>query len=68
MDKVMLHAHRSVIKPAVIRPLGRQWHRRKNYIKICVKIECAGVQRFKLAQETDQWWALINIVMNLSVS
>jgi hypothetical protein len=27
----------------------------------------AGVERIQLAQDRDQWWVLVNIVMNLRV-
>jgi hypothetical protein len=31
------------------------------------EIGCEGVDWVHLSQERDQWWALVNIVMNLQV-
>jgi hypothetical protein len=50
------------------RPLGRPGRRWVNNIKIDLrKIECDGMDWTDLAQDPDQWRALVNTVMNLRV-
>jgi hypothetical protein len=50
------------------RPLGRSWCRwedniRKNVREIWWKV----VELIHLAQDREQWWAVVNTVMNLRV-
>jgi hypothetical protein len=50
------------------RPLGRFRSRWENDIRSCLKeIDLDGVEWMYLAQESDQWQALVNTVMNLWV-
>jgi hypothetical protein len=49
-------------------PLGRPRRRWVNNIKMDLReIGWDGMDRFKLAQDRDQWRALVNTVMNLWV-
>jgi hypothetical protein len=49
-------------------PLGRQRRRWVDNIKIdLTEIEWGGMDWIDLAQERDQWMALVNTVMNLRV-
>jgi hypothetical protein len=53
-------------KPEGKRPLGRPRHRWVDNIKIHLReIELDGMDWIELAQDRDQWRALINTVMNL---
>jgi hypothetical protein len=55
-------------KPEGKRPLGRPRHRWEDNIKMdLTEIECGGMHWIDLAQDRDQWWALVNTVMNLWV-
>jgi hypothetical protein len=55
-------------KPEVKRPLGRPRRRWVDNIKIDLReIEWDGVEWIELAQDRDQWGALVNMVMNLWV-
>jgi hypothetical protein len=55
-------------KPEGRRPLGRQKHRWVDNIKIDLReIESDGFDWVDLAQDRDQWRALVNTVMNLRV-
>jgi hypothetical protein len=52
-----------------MRPLGRPRHRWVDTIKIDLKvIGWDGGDWINLAQDRDQWRALVNAVMNLRVS
>jgi hypothetical protein len=63
------NAYRILVgKPEGKRPLGRPRRRWVNYIKIDLrKIGWDGVGWVDLAQDGDQWRALVNMVMNLKV-
>jgi hypothetical protein len=55
-------------KPEGKRPLGRSRHRWVDNIKMDLrKIGWGGMDRIDLAQDRDQWRALVNTVMNLQV-
>jgi hypothetical protein len=55
-------------KPEGKRPLGRPSRRWVDSIKMDLEeIGCGGVDRIGLAQDIDQWRALVNTVMNLRV-
>jgi len=48
------------------RSLGRPMHRWKDNIRMNLReIGCEGVDWMHLAQDREQWWALVNMVMNL---
>jgi hypothetical protein len=47
------------------RPLGRPRHRLEDNIKVDVME--TGVDRIHLAQDSDRWRALVNIVMSFMV-
>jgi hypothetical protein len=50
------------------RPLGRSRHRREDNIKMDLRdIEWGGMDWIDLAQDRDQWMALVNTIMNLWV-
>jgi hypothetical protein len=50
------------------RPLGRPRRRCVDNVKMDIgEIECDGRDWIKLAQDRDQWRALVNTVMNLRV-
>jgi hypothetical protein len=50
------------------RPLGRPRHRWVDNIKLDLReIEWDGMDLINLTQDRDQWWALVNAVMNLQV-
>jgi hypothetical protein len=50
------------------RPLGRPRHRQENGIRMDLRdIGQGSVDWIQLAQDRDQWWALVNMVMNLRV-
>jgi hypothetical protein len=50
------------------RPIGRPWRRWENNIEIDIsKIGWGVMDRIDVAQDRDQWWALLNMVMNLRV-
>jgi hypothetical protein len=58
----------SVGKPEGKRPLGRPRRRWLDNVKIDIReIEWDGVDLIELAQDRDQWSALVNTVMNLRV-
>jgi hypothetical protein len=63
------NAYRILVeKPEGKRPLGRQRRRWADNIKIDVReIGWDGVHWIDLAQDRDQWRALVNTVMNLRV-
>jgi hypothetical protein len=55
-------------KPAGKRPLGRHRHRWEDNIKVYLReIGWGGMAWISLAQDRDQWSALVNTVMNLRV-
>jgi hypothetical protein len=55
-------------KPEAKRPLGRPRHRWKDNIKIdLTEIGWGGMDWIDLAQDKDQCWALVNMVMNLQI-
>jgi hypothetical protein len=50
------------------RTLGRPRRRWENNIEIDLgKIGWGGTDRIHMAQDRDQWWALLNAVINLQV-
>jgi hypothetical protein len=50
------------------RPPGRPRHRSEDNIRMDLReIGSEGVDWMHLAQDRDQWWALVNMVMNLWV-
>jgi hypothetical protein len=61
------NAYRILVgKPEGKRPLGRPRHRWVNNIKMDLReIEWDGMDWISLAQDRDQWTALVNVVMNL---
>jgi hypothetical protein len=47
------------------RPFGRPRRRWENNIKMNLReAGCGGMDRIKLAQDMNRWWALVNAVMN----
>jgi hypothetical protein len=57
-----------VKKPEGKKPLGRPRHRWVDHIKIDLRdIGWDGMDWISLAQDRDQWRALVNLVMNLRV-
>jgi hypothetical protein len=55
-------------EPEGKRPLGRRRHRWENDIKMDLReLSWGGKGLIHLAQDQKQWWALMNIIMNLSV-
>jgi hypothetical protein len=63
------NAYRILVgKPKRKRPLGRPTHRWVDNIKIDLReIGWDGMDCIDLAQDRDQWTALVNTVMNLWV-
>jgi hypothetical protein len=63
------NAHRILVgKPEGKRPLGRPRRRWEDNIKMDLReIEWDGMDWIKLAQDRDQWRALVNTVMNFQV-
>jgi hypothetical protein len=50
------------------RPLGRPRHRREDNIKMDLwEVECGCVDWMELAQDRNNWRALVSAVMNLRV-
>jgi hypothetical protein len=64
------NAYRILVgKPEGKRTLGRQRRRWVASNKMdCREIRCGGVDWIDMAQDRDQWRALVNMVMNLRVS
>jgi hypothetical protein len=55
-------------KPEGKRPLGRLRHRWVDNTKMdLIEIVWSGMDSLDLAQDRDQWRALVNTVMNLGV-
>jgi hypothetical protein len=55
-------------EPEGMRPLGRPRRRLVDNIKIDLReIEWGGMEWIDLAQDRDQWRAIVNTVMNLQV-
>jgi len=55
-------------KPDGKRPLGRPRHRWEDNIKMDLQEGgCGGMDRIKLAQDSDRWHALVNMVINLRI-
>jgi hypothetical protein len=55
-------------KPERKRPLGRSRCRWEDNIRMdLMEIQWDGADRMHLAHDSDQWWALVNTVMNLRV-
>jgi hypothetical protein len=55
-------------EPEGKRQLGRPRQRWEHNIKMDLReIGCDGVDCIHLAQDRDQWWALMNMLMNLWV-
>jgi hypothetical protein len=65
----MRHAYKILIgQPADKRPLGRPRHRwEDNIVMDHREMVWEGVDWMHLAQDRDQWRALVNTVMNLRV-
>jgi hypothetical protein len=63
------NAYRILVgKPVGKRPLGRPRRRWVDNIKMDhIEIGWNGMNWIVLAQYRDQWWALVNTVMNLRV-
>jgi hypothetical protein len=51
-------------KPEGKRPLRRPRQRRENGIKMHLREGWEGVEWIDLAQDREQWWVLLNTVMN----
>jgi hypothetical protein len=57
-----------VVRPEGKRPLGEPRHRWEDNIKIDLReVDLERVDWINLAQDRDQWWAFVNIVMDLRV-
>jgi hypothetical protein len=55
-------------RPKGKRPLGRPRHRWEDNVKVDLReIEINEANRIQLAQDRVQWWAFVNMVMNLQV-
>jgi hypothetical protein len=55
-------------KPEGKGPLGRHRRRWEDNIKMDPwGVEWGGIDCIDLAQDREQWWALVNMVMNLPV-
>jgi len=67
----MINAYKVLVgKPETERPLGRPTYRWEYIIIIRIDLRETGyeyVDWLHLAQDRDQWWALVNTVMNFWV-
>ena len=54
-------------KPEGKRPLGRPKRRWENIKVGHQAVDCEGMDCIDLAQDKDNWWVLVNAVMNLRV-
>jgi len=67
----MINAYKVLVgKPETERPLGRPTYRWEYIIIIRIDLRETGyeyVDWLHLAQDRDQWWALVNTVMNFPV-
>jgi hypothetical protein len=63
------NAYRSLVgKPEGKRPLGRRRHRWEDNIRMDLReIGWGGMDWIGLAQNRDQWGALVNTVMNIRI-
>ena len=61
--------HRVLVgKPEVKRPLGRPRRRWEDNIMMDLQeVGCGGMDWMELAQDSDRWRGLVNVVMNLRV-
>jgi hypothetical protein len=56
-------------RPQGKKPLGRSRHRWDGNIKMDLRgIQWGGVERITLAQDRDQWKAIVDTVINLRVT
>jgi hypothetical protein len=55
-------------KPEEKRLLGRLWRRWEDIRKDLTEVGCEGVDWTHLAQDRDQWRAVVNTVMNPQAS
>jgi hypothetical protein len=57
-----------VRKPKGKRPLGRPRYRWEDNIKMDLQeVSYGGMDWIELAQHSNRWWVLVNVVMNLQV-
>jgi hypothetical protein len=55
-------------KPDGKRPLGSPSRRWEDNIKVDLQeVGCGGMDWIELAHDRDEWWALVNAVMNLRI-
>jgi hypothetical protein len=55
-------------RPEGRRPLGRPRRRWEDNIKMDLReVGWGGMNWIELAQDSDRWWALVNVVMNVWV-
>jgi hypothetical protein len=65
----MINAYRILArKPEGERPLGRHRRRWEDNIRMDLReVRWEGMDWIHLAQDRDQWWAVVNTAMNLRV-
>jgi hypothetical protein len=65
----MSNAYKILVgKPEGNRPLRRPRNRWEYHIRMDLReTEWEGVELFNMTQDRDQWWALMNMEMNLLV-
>ena len=55
-------------KPKGRIPLGRPRSRWEDNIKMDLQeVGCGGMEWMELTQDSDRWWAIVNVVMNFRV-